>query len=123
MQQHGQGFAFIITLTIFLLVMTLIRQKKITERFALLWTALSVGLLVASSIGFRYLFRFASFVGIPYAPSALFLIAIFGLSLLVIELFVWTSKLNERTKLLTQELALLVEKLERMEAARSDRQS
>ena len=42
------------------------------------------------------LFRIAHFFGIPYAPSALFLIAIFGLTLLVIQLFTWVSKLNDR---------------------------
>ena len=113
MQEHGQVIVFLITLVIFVCVMALVFKRKITERFALLWSSISVLLLFASSFGFRYLFQISRFVGIPYPPSALFLIAIAGLTMLVIELFVWISKLNERSRVLTQQVALLWDRLER----------
>lgn len=87
MQEHGQAIVFFFTLAIFSLVMFLVLKRKITERFAVLWMAIAFVLLIASSVGFHYLFQIARFVGIPYPPSALFLIVIFGLTLLVIELF------------------------------------
>ena len=118
--EHGQLLAFGITLAIFGLVMALVLKRKITERFAILWMGISVVLLVASSVGFRYLFKFAQIVGIPYPPSALFLVAIFGLTLLVIQLFAGVSKLNERSRALAQEVALLREGLDR-ERARQGR--
>jgi hypothetical protein len=111
MQEHGQTAVFLLTLTIFALVMFLVLKRKISERFSIFWIAISAGLLIASSIGFPYLFRIAALFGIPYPPSALFLIAIFGLTLLIIELFAWASKLNERTRILTQEVGLLKERL------------
>jgi hypothetical protein len=114
MQEHGQVFAFIITFVIFLLVLRLIRKRKITEHFAVLWVAVSVVLLLASSLGFPYLFRIAKFLGIVYPPSALFLLAIFGLTLLVIQLFAWVSKLNERSRSLVQQVALLRDELNQM---------
>ena len=114
MQEHGQTFVFLITLVIFFLVLGLIRNRKITEHFAVLWVAISVGLLVASSLGFPYLFRVAQFLGIPYPPSALFLLVIFGLTLLVIQLYAWISKLNERTRALVQEAALLDNRLKQV---------
>ena len=120
MPEHGQLLTFGITMVIFALVMALVLKRKITERFALLWLGISVVLLVASSVGFRYLFKFAQIVGIPYPPSALFLMAIFGLTLLVIQLFAWVSKLNERSRALAQEVALLREGLDR-ELARQGR--
>ena len=113
MPENGQTIVFLITLALFALVMFLILKRKITERFAVLWIAISLVLLLASSLGFRYLFRIAQFIGIPYPPSALFLIAIFGLTLLIIELFAWASKLNDRTRILVQELALLKDRLDR----------
>jgi len=116
MQEHGQAIVFLITLAIFALVMTLVLKRKITERFAILWVAISFLLLFASSFGFRYLFQIARIFGIPYPPSALFLIAIFGLTLLVIELFVWISKLNERSRVLAQQVALLWDRLDREKA-------
>lgn len=119
MQEHGQTFAFFITLTIFLLVLWLIKKRKITEHFAVLWVSISIGLLFASSLGFPYLFRIAQHLGILYPPSALFLLAIFGLTLLVIQLFAWVSKLNQRSRYLTQQLALLQEQLNRVIAQAS----
>src|ERR1700735_2376398 len=113
MPEHGQSLAFLVTVVIFALVMLLVWKRKITERFALLWIAISLMLLLASSLGFKYLFKIAELFGIPYPPSALFLLAIFGLTLLVIELFSWVSKLNERSRVLAQQLAILRDELDR----------
>jgi hypothetical protein len=112
MQEHGQTIVFLMTVAIFAAVMTLVLKRKITERFAILWTGISIVLLLASSIGFRYLFKVAQLLGIVYPPSALFLLVIFGLTLLMIELFTWVSKLNERTRALSQQLALLQDRLD-----------
>jgi hypothetical protein len=114
LQEHGQTFVFVITLVIFFLVLGLIRNRKITEHFAVLWVIISIGLLLASSLGFGYMFRIAQFLGIPYPPSALFLLVIFGLTLLVIQLYAWISKLNERTRALVQEEALLQDRLKQL---------
>ncbi len=114
MQEHGQTFVFLITTAIFVLVLGLVRKRKITEHFAVLWVTISFGLLVASSLGFPYLFRIAQFLGIPYPPSALFLLVIFGLTLLVIQLYAWISKLNERSRVLIQQVALLSDRLNRV---------
>lgn len=119
MPEHGQSLAFLVTLVIFGLVMGLVWKRRITERFAILWIAISLMLLLASSVGFKYLFKIAELFGIPYPPSALFLIAIFGLTLLVIELFSWVSKLNERSRTLAQQLAILRDTMERDVASRA----
>ena len=120
MQEHGQILVFLFTLLIFGLVMALVLTRKITERFAILWMSISILLLLASSLGFRYLFLIARIFGIPYQPSALFLIVIFGLTLLVIELFSWASTLNERSRLLAQQVALLRDALDRHVASQQD---
>ena len=117
-QEHGQTLVFLITLAIFGLVMGLVLKRRITERFAILWLGISLVLLLLSSVGFRYIFKIAQIFGIPYPPSALFLIAIFGLTLLVIELFSWVSKLNERSRILAQQLAILRDTLDREMAKR-----
>ena len=51
MPEHGQSLAFLVTVVIFALVMGLVWKRKITERFALLWIAISIMLLLASSLG------------------------------------------------------------------------
>lgn len=120
MSEHGQGLVFLITLIVFATVMGLVLKRKITERFAILWMGISLVLLLGSSLGFRYLFKIAQVFGIPYPPSALFLLVIFGLTLLIIELYAWVSKLNERSRVLAQEIALLRDSLDRELAHRDD---
>ena len=113
MQAYGHGLVFVTTLVVFAFVLWLVRRRAIGERFAMLWLVIAACLLLASSVGYRYLFQIAKLVGVPYPPSALFFLAIAGLTLLIIELFAWVSKLNDRTRVLTQQLALLRERLER----------
>jgi len=112
MHAYGHGLVFSTTLAVFLFVLWLVRRRKIGERFAVLWLLIAVFLLLASSIGYSYLFKIAALVGVPYPPSALFFLAIAGLTLLVIELFAWVSRLNDRTRILTQQLAMLRERFE-----------
>src|ERR1039458_7875870 len=104
MQAYGHALVFITTLIVFLFGLWLGRWGALRGRFAILWLLIALLLLVASSVGYPYLFVIAKFVGVPYPPSALFFLCIAGLTLLIIELFAWVSKLNERTRVLTQEI-------------------
>ena len=111
--EYGQSLSLLVTVVIFGLVMGLVLKRKITERFAILWMGIALALIFAASVGYPYLFRIARVFGIPTPASALFLLAIFGLTLLVIELFTWVSKLNERSRILAQQLAILRDEVER----------
>lgn len=113
MSAYGHGLVFTTTLIVFIFVLWLVRRRSIGERFAMLWMSISVFLLLASSLGYPYLFEVAKLVGVPYPPSALFFFAITGLTLLIVELFAWVSKLNDRTRVLTQQIAILSERLDR----------
>jgi hypothetical protein len=117
MHTYGHSLVFTTTLLVFFFVLWLVRRRSIGERFAILWLVISVLLLIASSVGYRYLFEVAKFVGVPYPPSALFFLAIAALTLLIIELFAWVSKLNDRTRVLTQQLAILRERFDRERAS------
>jgi hypothetical protein len=115
MKENGQILVFVTTLVLFLFVLGLVRRRKIGERFAVLWLGISFVLLLLSSVGYPYLFRVAQLVGVPYPPSALFFLAISGLTLLIINLFTWVSKLNDRTRILTQQIALLSDKIDHLQ--------
>lgn len=123
MQTYGHTLVFCTTLVVFLVILWLVRSRSIGERFAILWMLIAVLLLLASSVGYPYLFVIAKFVGVPYPPSALFFFSVAGLTLLIVELFVWISKLNDRTRILTQQLAILCERVNRDLAAAEPRQS
>ncbi len=68
MQEHGQIIVFLFTMAIFALVMALVLTRKITERFAILWMSISIFLMLASSLAFRYLFLIARFSEFPTRP-------------------------------------------------------
>jgi len=116
MPVYGHALVFTATLIVFLFVLWLVRRRSIGERFAMLWLLISGFLLLVSSVAYRYLFEIAKFLGVAYPPSALFFLAIAGLTLLIIELFAWVSKLNDRTRILTQQLGILRERFDRQQS-------
>ncbi len=97
-----------IAASIFLIVfiIELIRRKELKEKYALLWLAAGVVMLVFSI--WRDLLNSASAIlGIGYAPALLFLVAMFFGMLLMIHFSIVISDLTEKNKTLAQEIALL----------------
>ncbi|MCK4739461.1 MAG: DUF2304 domain-containing protein, partial [Deltaproteobacteria bacterium] len=84
------------------------------ERYAVLWLALNIAVIVLA-IWKGLLDRIAIFLGISYPPSLLFLVAFMFVLLILLHFSIVISSLTERTKELTQELALLKEEGERKE--------
>jgi hypothetical protein len=95
-----------ISLGIFFFVVWLIRERRLREKYALLWlfTSLFVILLTISR---RVLESIALAIGIYYPPSLLFLIGVLFLLLVAIGQSVSLSHLSLCNHKLAQELALL----------------
>jgi hypothetical protein len=91
-------------------VIELIRQRKLQERYALLWILTGVVMLVLA-VWRGALYALADVTGVAYPPSALYMVA--GLFVLVVLLHYSTvlSRLSDQNKTLAQRLALLEEKL------------
>jgi hypothetical protein len=104
-----QILAIIVTGGLFVLVFELVRQRRLLERYALLWL-FSSAVLLGLSIWRGALEELASAVGIFYAPSALFVIAFGFVLVLLLHFSVAVSKLAEQNKVLAQRLALLEER-------------
>ena len=94
------GFVFL------LFIIQLVRQRKLSERFALVWMIIPLLLIVFSS-NRMLLERLALWAGIAYAPALMIPIT-FGLFILVSLYFsIKASKSEQQIKNLTQEIALL----------------
>jgi len=93
-------------------VLFLISRRKLREEFSLLWLFFGFVFLVLS-IWRRSLDIIASFLGIAYAPAAIFLILIIGVIAILIHFSIAISGLTERVKTLVQEVGLLKEKREK----------
>jgi hypothetical protein len=108
-----QWIAIIVSISLFLFILYLVRNKKIKEEYSLLWLFSSV-VFIFFSIWRDGLEYFAHFIGIAYPPAALFIILLLAIFLILIEFSINISKLKDENKTLTQELALLRHEMEEL---------
>jgi hypothetical protein len=101
-----QILAIVVTAGLFILVFELVRQRRLLERYALLWL-FSSAVMLALSIWRGALEELASAVGIFYAPSALFAVAFGFVLVLLLHFSLVISRLAEQTKVLAQRVGLL----------------
>jgi hypothetical protein len=102
-----------------LVVLELVRQRLLLERYALLWLFSAVFLLVLASWR-GGLAKLAELVGIAYPPNALFFFAFAAILILLLHFSVAVSRLADQSKVLAQRVALLDERLRRQERAGED---
>jgi hypothetical protein len=93
-----------------LAVLELVRRRRLTERYALLWLLSAVVLLTLAIWG-GALARISHAIGVIYPPNALFFIAIGCIVLLLLHFSAVVSRLSDQTELLAQRQALLEERL------------
>ncbi len=103
-----------------LVVLELVRRRALLERYALLWLFSAVVLLVLAC--WRGLLeRVSDVLGIAEAPNALFLLAFAAILVLLLHFSAAVSRLADQSKVLAQRLALVEERLRRVEAPREPR--
>ncbi len=87
-------------------ILWLVRRDRLRAKYSMLW--LSIGILLGVLASFpRLLDRVARVVGIAYPPAVFFLLAIVFLFLVVVH-FSWElSRLENRARILAEEVALL----------------
>lgn len=89
-----------------LFIARLLRRGELRAKYSILW--MSIGsVMVVLSVSPQILDRVSDWIGIDYAPATLFLGAIV-LLLLIVAHFSWEiSRLEDRTRTLAEEVALL----------------
>jgi hypothetical protein len=103
--------AIILSVSLLLFIIELIRRRHLKERYALLWLATGVILLILS-VNTNLLFYISGLLGIAVASNALFFLSIIFLVLIVLSLTVVVSSLSKKNVRLTQEFAILSRRLE-----------
>jgi hypothetical protein len=100
-------------------VLELIRRKKLKEAYALIWLIMGIFFIILASWvqGLGYV---SKIIGIEYPPATLFLFLLITMILILIQFSVIISRQTDKIKNLTQELALLKEKVSRL-MAKEDR--
>ena len=105
------------SLLLILIVLELIRGRRLKERYALLWLATGVVLLVLSAWR-GGLNTIAGWLGVSgYPPAILFAAAIMFVIAVLLHYSTVLSRLTDDNVLLAQEVALLRARLDALEAA------
>lgn len=108
--------SFFVNFVFLLIIIHLVRKRKLTEKFALIWMIIPV-LLILFSSSRGLLEILATIVGIYYAPAIMIPI-LFALFIVVSLYFtVKVSKAEIQIKSLAQELALLRHQMEQQKQA------
>ena len=106
---------------LFVLVFELVRRRRLMERYALLWM-FSAATLLMLAVWRDALDLFADAVGIFYAPSALFAIALGFILMLLLHFSLVISRLADQSKVLAQRVGMLEREIDvlRMDHSLSD---
>ncbi|HEX8743743.1 MAG TPA: DUF2304 domain-containing protein [Thermoleophilaceae bacterium] len=115
METRVQIVAILVSALLLLGLLELVRQRRLLERYALLWMGSALALLVLS-IWTGLLEQLANAVGIIYPPSALFVFAFGFILILLLHFSVAVSRLADQNKILAQHVARLEERQRRLEA-------
>ncbi len=107
--QHGLAIA--VTLALLLLVFELVRRKRLSERYAILWLLAAATLFILAAWK-GLLTTLSHDVGISYPPSALFAVAIGLIAMILLHFSLAVSRLSDQNKILAQRLALLQQRIE-----------
>lgn len=109
-----RGLAIAVTLALLLLVFELVRRKRLSERYAILWLLAATTLFVLAAWK-GLLTTLSNDVGISYPPSALFAVAIGLIAMILLHFSLAVSRLTDQNKILAQRLGLLQQRIEEAE--------
>ena len=95
-------------------IFELLRRRRLMERYALLWFATGITLLVLA-LWKGLLTKLSHAVGIHYLPSALFAVGFLFVLALLVHSSTTISRLTDQSTVLAQRLALLQQRLDQQE--------
>jgi hypothetical protein len=101
-----QIFAIIGSIMFLVFIIELIRKRKIKEEYGLLWIVFGI-IFIVIAVWNKGLEVISWLLGIFYAPAAFLLILIVAIFLILIQYSIVISRLNEKNKILAQELGIL----------------
>ena len=102
----GYIFAIVLSAAVVIFLVTLLRRRRIREKYAAIWIALGVAVLVLATFP-QLAFWFARLVGVETPVNLLFAGGFVILLGVCIQLSSSVTSLEERTRTLTEEIALL----------------
>lgn len=117
-----QIIAITVSLIFLFYISRMIIKGKLREEYAIVWVICTLG-LVLFSFWRNGLEIFSRIFGVYEAPNLVFTGAIFAILIYLLHLSIVNSKLQQSNKILTQELALLKDKIEQQEEVKEKQET
>jgi hypothetical protein len=114
-----QIVAIVVSSALFLGVLELVRRRRFSERYALIWLGSALILLVLSAWA-NLLDKVSDLLGVATPVNTLFAVAFGFVLLLLLHFSATLSRLTEENKLLAQEAARLDQELRRLDPSAAD---
>jgi hypothetical protein len=111
----GYAFALVLCVIIAIFVFVLLRQRRLREKYAAIWILVSLGVVVLAAFP-RLTFWLAEVTRVSTPANLLFGLAIAVLLAVCIQLSTEVSALEEETRTVAEELALLRLEVQTMRA-------
>lgn len=105
---------FVLSMLWLLFVLRMVKRRKIWERYAIFWVYLGFAVLLVPLFVDVFDSVLGS-LGVTHPPSFFFLVSILGILLLLLQLSVEITTLVRRSRDTVQELAILDERVRRLE--------
>jgi hypothetical protein len=109
-----QIIAIVVSLAFLVYISRLIIKGKLREEYAIFWV-ISTIVLITFAFWRKGLDFFADLLGVYFPPNLVFTVAIFAILIYLLHLSIVVSKLHDKNKVLTREIALIKKKLEEQE--------
>jgi hypothetical protein len=110
-----QIIAIVVSLAFLVYISRLIIKGKLREEYAIFWV-ISTIVLITFAFWRKGLDFFADLLGVYFPPNLVFTVAIFAILIYLLHLSIVVSKLHDKNKVLTREIALIKKKLEEQES-------
>lgn len=114
---YNIGIIFAIIFLIFIL--NLVRKNKLDEKYSVVWIIFAIGILFISIFNDTVM-GLANKLGVYYPPILLLLFAIIIEGIYIVHITITMTLQNKRIIKVTQELAILKEKVDRMDKEKYD---
>jgi hypothetical protein len=115
----GYALALVLAVALVALLFALLRRRRLREKYAGIWIALAVVVAVFGAFP-RLAFRLADLVGVETPVNLLFTLGFAVLLAVALQLSSEVSGLEEETRTVAEELALLRAEVEQLRRADGD---
>jgi hypothetical protein len=106
MSLRAHVLVVVLALAAILFILRLVRQRRLRAKYSVLWLSIGVGLAILAAFP-DLLTELSELVGVDYPPALFFALALSFLLILCLH-FSWEiSRLEDRTRALAEEHALL----------------